>query len=147
MAKCPVFYAKRQSKQSRSHSGHPSHSDNALLAFAQKARPRCLGGTTGSLRSPGVLQNRGGSTEKRMNPRRVSPACFPDKTQFLGTFGRSSQSYLKGRFVRSRDYIEETCCSYASTAVHYAADSRFSGIVNYSLSTAYCLLATVLPSA
>ena len=44
-------------------------------------------------------------------------AFFEGENEFSRTFGHTSQSYLKSRFVRSPNYIDETCYSYASTAI------------------------------
>src|SRR5215472_11193 len=38
-------------------------------------------------------------------------ASFEGEIEFAGSLGHTSQSYLKGRFVRSLNYTDETCYS------------------------------------
>jgi hypothetical protein len=68
---------------------------------------------------------------KQAQPTKAGEAAsFEGEIEFPGTFGHIPQTYLKGRFVESPNYIDVTRYSYASTPTRQAVDSRFSGIVN-----------------
>jgi len=73
---------------------------------------------------------RGNPTERVWDPKATSGAFFQGEIEIPGTFGHIPQTYLKGRFVESPNYIDVTRYSYASTPTRQAVDSRFSGIVN-----------------
>src|SRR6516225_7081806 len=57
---------------------------------------------------------------KRMKEAEASKASqaafFEGESEFSGTFGHTSQPYLKGSFVKRPNYTQETRYSYASTA-------------------------------
>jgi hypothetical protein len=112
-----MFTAKRNPELLQSRSGQRSHLGTGLLNFVEKALPRCLARKTRRLRSPGVLQMRGNPTEKVWEPKPTSGAFLQGEIEFARAFGHTSQSYLKGRFVRNPNYIGETGYSYASTAI------------------------------
>jgi hypothetical protein len=50
-------------------------------------------------------------------PKAGQAAFSEGKLEFPGSPGHNPQSYLKGRFVESPNYIDVTCYSCASTAI------------------------------
>ena len=54
---------------------------------------------------------------KEAEPSKASEtASFEGEIEFPGAFGHTSQTYLKGTFVKSPNYVDETRYSYAFTA-------------------------------
>ena len=63
------------------------------------------------------LQTPAKCLEKTQPAEASETAFFEGKMEFPRAFGHTSQPYLKGRFVKSPNYIDETRYSYAPTAL------------------------------
>jgi hypothetical protein len=110
-----MFYAKRESELLQSRLDSWSRSGSRLLNLVEKGLPARLGREARELRSQPLLQIHSKRTERGCRSKAGTTASFEGEIEFPGTFGHIPQTYLKGRFVESPNYIDVTRYSYAST--------------------------------
>jgi hypothetical protein len=131
-----MFYMKRKSDRLQSRLDPWSRPESRLLNLVGKALLAGLGHESRQLRRQRILQMHSKRTEGASRPNARATPSFEAEVEFPGTLARTSQTYLKSRFVKRPNYLDVTRYSYVPTATRQAADRRFSGVVSFQFSVA-----------